>query len=102
MGNKPRLTAFYLRLLIVCGGGALVFSLYRLTFSKLDGRFLLLSVVTLGLGSRITVKIPRLSSHISISDTFILLTLLLCGGEEAVLLAGLDGFCSSLHLAKRK
>jgi diguanylate cyclase (GGDEF)-like protein/PAS domain S-box-containing protein len=101
MGNRPRLTEYYLRLLIAFGGGAVLFSLQRLPLSRLDGRFLMLAVVTLGLGSRTTVKIPRLSSHISISDTFILLTVLLCGGEEAVLLAALDGFCSSLHLARK-
>jgi hypothetical protein len=28
--------------------------------------------------------------------------MLMCGGEAAVLLAALDGFCSSLRIAKRK
>ena len=102
MGNKPRVTEYYLRLLIACGAVVVVFSLQRLPLTRLDGRFLLLAAVTLGLGSRITVKIPRLSSHISISDTFILLTVLLCGGEEAVLLSALDGFCSTLHLSKKR
>jgi diguanylate cyclase (GGDEF)-like protein/PAS domain S-box-containing protein len=78
------------------------FSAARLPLARLDGRFLLMAAVTLGIGSRITVKIPRLSSHISISDTFILLTLLLCGGEEAVILAALDGFCSTLHLSRKR
>ena len=87
---------------MVSGAAAVAFSASRLPLSRLDGRFLLMAAVTLGLGSRITVKIPRLSSHISISDTFILLTLLLCGGEEAVILAALDGFCSTLHLSKKK
>jgi len=81
--------------------GAVAFSAARLPLARLDGRFLLLAALTLGIGSRITVKIPRLTSHISISDTFILLTLLLCGGEEAVILAALDGLCSTLHLSKR-
>ncbi|HJU54393.1 MAG TPA: EAL domain-containing protein [Pyrinomonadaceae bacterium] len=101
MKLRPRLTEYYLRLLIACGAGAVAFSVSRLSVDRLDGRFLLLAAVTLCIGSRITVKIPRLSSHISISDTFILLTILLCGGEEAVLLAALDGFCSTLHISRK-
>jgi diguanylate cyclase (GGDEF)-like protein/PAS domain S-box-containing protein len=102
MEARPRITEYYLRLLIIFGAGAVGFSLLRLPLVRVDVRFLLLAAVTLVLGSRITVKIPRLSSHISISDTFILLTVLLCGGEEAILLAALDGFCSTLHLSKKK
>jgi diguanylate cyclase (GGDEF)-like protein/PAS domain S-box-containing protein len=102
MKIKPSLTQIYLRLLIACGAGVVVLSLYRLPLAGLNMRFLFLAAVTLGLGSRITVKLPRLSSHISLSDTFILLTVLLCGGEEAILLAALDGFCSTLHLSRKK
>ncbi|HWT01122.1 MAG TPA: EAL domain-containing protein [Pyrinomonadaceae bacterium] len=101
MDLRPRIPDYYLRLLIAGGMGAVAFSAARLPLARLDGRFLLLAALTLGIGSRITVKIPRLTSHISISDTFILLTLLLCGGEEAVILAALDGLCSTLHLSKR-
>jgi diguanylate cyclase (GGDEF)-like protein/PAS domain S-box-containing protein len=102
MELRPRIAEYYLRLLIAAGAGAIAFTVSRLPPERLDGRFLLMAAVTLCIGSRITVKIPRLSSHISISDTFILLTLLLCGGEEAVLLSALDGFCSTLHLSRKR
>jgi diguanylate cyclase (GGDEF)-like protein/PAS domain S-box-containing protein len=102
MELRPRITEYYLSLLIACGAGAVGYSLALLPLARLDGRFLMLAAVTLCVGSRVTVKLPRLTSHISISDTFILLTLLLCGGEEAVLLAALDGFCSTLRVARKK
>lgn len=101
-GNKHPLTQLYLRLLIACGAVSVIYSLYNLQIKQFDIRFLLLAAVTLAIGSRVTVKIPRLSSHISVSDTFILLTILLCGGEVAVLLAALDGLCSTLHLSRKK
>jgi len=101
-GNRHRLTEHYFRLQIACGAGALLFSVYHLPASQLDLRFLLLVAITLTVGSRITVAIPRLKSHISVSDTFLLLAILLCGGEAAVLLAALDGFCSTLRIGKRK
>ncbi|HEX8503014.1 MAG TPA: EAL domain-containing protein [Pyrinomonadaceae bacterium] len=99
---KPhRHTQTYFRLLIAAGGASLLFALARLPASQLDSHFLLLAVITLTVGSRITVKIPRLSSHVSVSDTFLLLGILLCGGEAAVLLAALDGLGSSLRLSRR-
>ncbi|HEX8097883.1 MAG TPA: EAL domain-containing protein, partial [Pyrinomonadaceae bacterium] len=39
--------------------------------------------------------------HISVSDTFIFLTILQFGGDVAVLLAALDGLCTSLRFSKR-
>jgi diguanylate cyclase (GGDEF)-like protein/PAS domain S-box-containing protein len=102
VGQKHHLTDNYFRLLIACGMAALIFSLSRLTLAQLDARFLILLVATLLLGSNVTVQIPKLTSRISVSDTFIFLTMLLCGGEAAILLAALDGFCSSLRIAKRK
>ncbi|HEX8719961.1 MAG TPA: EAL domain-containing protein [Pyrinomonadaceae bacterium] len=91
----------YFRLLIAAGGFALLCALLRLPGARLDSHFLLLAVVTLAVGSRITVKIPRLSSYVSVSDTFVLLGVLLCGGEAAVLLAALDGLSSTLRLSRR-
>src|SRR5918912_688815 len=39
--------------------------------------------------------IARVKSHISVSDTFILLTILLFGGDSGILLAALDAFIIS-------
>ena len=102
--NAPpphRHTQTYFRVLIAAGGVALAYALWRLPVERLDLHFLLLCVLTLLIGSRITVKIPRLSSHVSVSDTFVLLAILLCGGEAAVVLAALDGFSSTLRLSRR-
>ncbi|HEX6185170.1 MAG TPA: diguanylate cyclase, partial [Pyrinomonadaceae bacterium] len=96
-----RHTQTYFRLLIAAGGGALVCALLRLPAAQVDFHFLLLAIVTITIGSRITVKIPRLSSHVSVSDTFLLLGILLCGGEAAILLAALDGLSSTMRLSRR-
>ncbi|MBV8855497.1 MAG: EAL domain-containing protein [Acidobacteria bacterium] len=96
-----RHTQTYFRLLIAAGGAVLACALWRLPAARLDFYFLLLCILSLLIGARITVKIPRLSSHISVSDTFVLLAVLLCGGEAAVLLAALDGFSSTLRLSRR-
>jgi len=88
-------------LIIVFGAAASAISVYQLSPGRLDARFVLLVLITLGLGSRLSIPIPRLSSHISVSDTLIFLTMLLYGGEAAILLAAAEAFCSSLSFSKK-
>ncbi len=84
--------------------GAAVFSvaLFNVPMEKVDLYFLLLCCFTIGVGSRITVRIPRFKSHIAVSDTFIFLALLLFGGPLAILLAAVEAFCSSLRFCSKK
>ncbi|HKR01336.1 MAG TPA: EAL domain-containing protein [Pyrinomonadaceae bacterium] len=86
--------------IIALGAACLVFSGLNLSTDRLNLRFLLLSLVTICIGSRITIKIPRVKGHISVSDTFIFLSILLCGGEVAILLAATEALCSSLRVSK--
>jgi diguanylate cyclase (GGDEF)-like protein len=74
----------------------------HVTLARLDLRFLLLAFVTVGVSSRISVKIPRHDSNITLSDTFILLAVLIYGGEAAILLAAAEGLSSGLRISKSK
>src|ERR1051326_4408989 len=72
---------------VVTGTGCLAF-LYacaRVNVAEFDARFVLLVAMALLLTSRITVPIPRLSSQISVSDTFVFLLLLLYGAPAAII-----------------
>ena len=100
--DKQRLAKKYMWLVICLGAAACLVTLYRLPVSQLSGRFLLLSLITLTFGSRIIVQIPHVKGQISVSDTFILLTMLLFDGEAAILLAAADAFRSSLRISKSK
>lgn len=87
---------------IICGGGLIYFfAAYRLNFKLLDFRFVILAFITLFLSSRIIIKIPQFNSHISVSDTFIFLTLLLYGGEAAIIMAATEALFSSLRCCKK-
>ncbi|HEX8069035.1 MAG TPA: EAL domain-containing protein [Pyrinomonadaceae bacterium] len=89
--------------LVIAGGlAACLWSALHLPWRTLDLRYLMLVGVTVLLGTRIVVNIPRLSSQITLSDTFVLLTLLLFGREAAVLLAAVDGGCASLRFNKKR
>jgi diguanylate cyclase (GGDEF)-like protein/PAS domain S-box-containing protein len=77
-----------------------LYCVYRLPFAQLDIHFLILAAVTLCFGSRLGIEFSKHKVQITISDSFIFLTLLLYGTEAAVLLAAAEAFCSSFRFAK--
>ncbi|MGB7926351.1 MAG: ATP-binding protein [Pyrinomonadaceae bacterium] len=101
MMNRQRFTRPYMWAILAAGAAVCLYSIARLPLERLDLRFVLLAVITISISSRLTVQIPRISGHISVSDTFIFLTMLLYGGEAAVLLAGAEALCSSLRFSKK-
>lgn len=97
--NKP--SRFY-NLLTICTG-ALVFlwAASRLDTEALDLRFVVIAVITLFVSSRIIIPIPRFNSQISVSDTFIFLTLLLYGAHAAIVLAAIEALLSSFRFSRK-
>ncbi|MGI8838201.1 MAG: hybrid sensor histidine kinase/response regulator [Pyrinomonadaceae bacterium] len=86
----------------ILGGGAVYFlAAYGLDLRLVDLRFLFIVALTLFVSSRIVIKIPQFSSHISVSDTFIFLTLLLYGGEAAILMAATEALISSSRFCRK-
>ncbi len=100
--TRQRISQPYMWAVISLGAVASAFTVTQLRPATLGLRFILISLVTLAFGSRVSVSIPRVRGKISISDTFIFFALLLFGGEAAILLAAADGFCSSLRITKKK
>lgn len=99
--NRNYKSQFYLWLVVAAGIAVVLFTARHLPYQRLDIRFLLLALATVCIGSRLTIQIPRVKAHISVSDTFIFLTLLLFGGEAAILLATAEALCSSLRISTR-
>ena len=89
---------------IIAGVGTVlcVYSASRLPLERIDVRFLLLTIMTVIISSRISVQIPRFDTNITVSDTFIFLAILLYGGEAGILLAAADGLCSGVRISKSK
>ena len=88
---------------VVTGAGSLAFlySLTQLNVAQFDSRFVILVAMALLLASQITVPIPRLSSQISVSDTFVFLLLLLYGGAAAVTVGAIEAALSSVRFSKK-
>ncbi len=99
--DRGRLNGLYMRFVATSGLAVVIFSISGVHPAELGLPFVLLALVTIALGSRITVQFFRFDSCISISDIFIFLCLLLFDGEAAILLAALEGFFSSLRITKK-
>lgn len=99
---RQQLAKPFMWLVIVLGAMAGWHSITNLSSKELDFGYLLIVCITLGFASRIIVQIPRCKGQISVSDTFVLLSLLLYGVEAAVLLAGADALVSCLRVSKKK
>ena len=89
---------------VVTGAGCLAFlySFLRLNLAEFDSRFVVLVAMALLLTSRVTVPIPRLSSQISVSDTFVFLVLLLYGAPSAIIVGAVEALVSSLRFSRKR
>jgi diguanylate cyclase (GGDEF)-like protein/PAS domain S-box-containing protein len=99
--SRTRFNQVYITLVVTAGVAALLFSLREFPTAQIDIRFLLLALATILVGPRLSIQIPRIKAHISVSDTFIFLALLLFGGEAAIVLATTEALCASVRISTR-
>lgn len=101
MDNSSK-TKIYMLTVVALGILCLATTLFYLPFQKIDLSFFILFGFTIGIGSRVTIQIPRVKTHIAVSDTFIFLALLLYGGQIAVVLAAVEAIFSSWRFCNKK
>ena len=99
--NKFDASKLFMLSVTAAGLAALAFTVSRVNTADLGESYVIFSMVTLLVASRIHVQIPGLKSHISISDTFVFLAMLLYGGEAGIILAAADGLFSSRKVTKK-
>ncbi|MBS1810364.1 MAG: EAL domain-containing protein [Acidobacteria bacterium] len=88
-------------LVIALGTICAIYAVVFLDWTQLNLGYWLIMFITVTCSSYLIVKIPGTKGEITVSDTFIFLTLLLFGGEAAVLLAIADGLVASIRITKR-
>jgi len=88
-------------LVAAAGAAACLYSAYTLPRGLIDGYFLLLTVITTVIGSRIAIRIPQINLNITVDDTFVFIALLHYGGESAVVIGALAGVCSALRISRK-
>ena len=93
--DKQRFVRPYMWAVVAAGACVTAYSAAGLPVARLDLRLVPLVAVTLLVSSRFCIPIPRTTGQVSFSDTFIFLTMLLYGGDVAVLLAAAELFAAS-------
>jgi signal transduction histidine kinase/ActR/RegA family two-component response regulator len=99
--SRQRFANPYMWSIVAAGAAVLLLSIYRLPVARLDLPFVIIALMTIVVSSSVAVRIPYVSGRITVSDTFIFLTMLLYGGEPAILLATADGLFSSLQISRK-
>ena len=100
--NKKKLASTYLWVTIFAGGVIYLVAGYRLDLKLVDLNLVVITILTIFISSRISIRIPHFDSQISVSDTFIFLTLLLYGYEVAILMAATEALLSSLRFCHKR
>ncbi len=100
--DRSRTSDRYMATVIVAGLVCVLVALANIRAGAIDIYLVLLAALTVGIGPRMTIQIPRFKSHISVSDIFIFLTLLVYGGEFAIILAALEATASAWRFCNRK
>ncbi|HEY0723011.1 MAG TPA: diguanylate cyclase, partial [Pyrinomonadaceae bacterium] len=93
--------SIYMWAVVAAGLGAVLYSAFTLPRGIIDGYFLLLTLITAVIGSRIAIRIPQINVNITVDDTFVFIALLLYGGEAAVMIGALAGICSALRISRK-
>jgi signal transduction histidine kinase/ActR/RegA family two-component response regulator len=93
---------YYIRFVTALAAVALILCLATMSFAQVDLRFFLLAAVTVFLSARVEIQIPHSDGgHITVSDTFIFLTMLLYGGGPATLLSAAESAYSSYRFGDK-
>ena len=100
--DKKNHLKIYKLSIISLGFAALLFSFYRFDFAAAGYSYFIFCFVTLVTSSLTAVKIPGVKSHISVSDTFVFLSIILYGGEAGILLSALECTIASYKLTKNR
>src|ERR1051325_10789780 len=98
---RPQLTGVYMWSIIAVGTGSVLYAAVTLPPGTIEGYFLLLTLITAVIGSRIAIRIPRINVNITVEDTFVFIALLLYGGQAAILIGALAGVCSALRISRK-
>ncbi|MDT5156085.1 MAG: hypothetical protein QOH51_442, partial [Acidobacteriota bacterium] len=94
--KKERLLFYYVWLIIAIGAGCVAYCAYQMPADALNLKFVVLALLIVFLSGRLSISIPNATGHITVSDTFIFIIMLLYGGAPAVVVAAAEGAYSSL------
>jgi signal transduction histidine kinase/CheY-like chemotaxis protein len=93
--KRGRLLDYYAWLTVAVGAGCVAYSAYHVPPAALSLKFAVAAMLIVLLSGRLSIGIPNSTGHITVSDTFIFMLMLLYGGGPAVVVAAIEGAYSS-------
>ncbi len=102
MEKNERNTNLYLSVILLIGLGVLAWAIYGFPVEKVNSGLVALAVVTVFLSSYLRFQLPHTRLHFTISDVLVFLSLMIYGGEVAVLLAALESCYASLNFRRSR
>src|SRR5262249_88052 len=99
--KRDQRVALYKTLLIVVGGGVMLFDVVRVWRQPFDYRWLVLAVLAVVGGWVSSARMPGAGPIVTVSDAFVFLALLLLGREYATMVAGVSAFSDIRRHTKR-
>jgi diguanylate cyclase (GGDEF)-like protein len=99
--KKDRITNLYLGVLVPVGIAAIAWAIVNFPLGKVSIGLAALSLVTVCFSSYLRIQLPRTKIHLTISDALVFLSLLVYGGEVAVLLAVLETAVTSINFRRQ-
>src|SRR5215831_767182 len=91
----------YIGVVILSGITAVVVSVFQVHQQPLGYQWYMLAALTLVSGSA-TVQLPSIPASISVSETFVIASVLLFGPAAGTVMVALDGLVISFWMAKRR
>ena len=97
----PQAGRVYLGAVILFGIAAVILSVFQVHEQALGYQWYMLAALTLVSGSA-TVQLPSIPASISVSETFVIASVLLFGPAAGTVMVALDGLVISFWMAKRR
>ena len=91
----------YLTALLPFGSAAFIWAIWKFPVDRVDAPLVGLACFTIFFSSYLRIQLPRTKIHLTISDALVFLSLLVYGGEVAVLLAILETSFTSFNFRRQ-
>jgi diguanylate cyclase (GGDEF)-like protein len=101
MDPKDKKINIFLAILAPFSLAALGWALMGIPAGRIDTGVITLTVLTVFCSCYLRIQLPRVNTHLTISDALIMLAMLIYGGEVAVLLAIVETTAASLNIMRQ-
>jgi diguanylate cyclase (GGDEF)-like protein/PAS domain S-box-containing protein len=100
--DKYRFPRSFMHVVSALGAAAVLFSIFRSPVARIATPFLLLWLLAFLTNSRYSIPLPRGRGQISLLSSFVLLAILIFGGDAAIVFAAATALCSSLSKGRAR